>query len=152
MVGNGCLARQRTRPENCMETLAQLIDATAPRPRIDPKRVFLLMARHRSPHQRLADQLAEAGFVVRQIVHERIHPIWRADLRRGRVPKGSEGKLVKRLICAFLRDHGFRYPPREIDVLIASDRIRAGFIFEKGDAGCLSFDRGEEKWEPGYIY
>src|SRR5204862_421307 len=103
-------------------------------------------------HERLAIQLQNAGFRIRRIVRQEIHPVWQAHLNRGTIPRGSEDQSVRQLICAFLRGYGVRYPMKEVTVVVSGDRVQASFIFEKGRAGSLNLYGGKQEWDAGYIY
>lgn len=103
-------------------------------------------------HRKIALHLERSGFTVRRVVRQRIHPIWEAHLNRGTILAGEEEELLRSEIWLFLKQHGHRCPRKEIDVSAHGDRLRASFLWDKGEVGWMSFYRGRREWHPGHPY
>ena len=95
-------------------------------------------------HVQLANQLARAGFEVRQVERENNHAeVWVLKLRRGQVSAGQEIEWTKRTVLVFLKRHGLRYPKKEVVVMVQGDRITAAFNWKDEEPGWLSFQRAK---------
>jgi len=92
--------------------------------------------------------MAEAGFEVRRVVRQPVHPVWGLYLRRGALEPGQEADTVRRAVSSTLGDLCVKCPPREVEALTKGDRIEAFFLFPPGTPGSLSFFQGREEWMP----
>ena len=110
-----------------------------------PKSVFKIV----TAHEKLVRFLAGAGFQVRWIRREEIHPVWHVQLRRGDVPLSLETFCVRAAVCACLKKYGFRLPKREIEVSVRGDVVEACFLWPYGQGGSIEFYRGRETRQIG---
>jgi len=118
----------------------------------NPKKTFRLMVASMGFHRQIALRLQRAGFTVRRIVRQQIHPVWEAHLNLANVPTETGEERLRSEICHFLRKHCARCSAKEINVTVSGDRVRAAFLWEGGESGWMSFYRGEEEWHRGYEY
>jgi hypothetical protein len=123
-----------------------------PRQPESPKRFLLQVLRERASyhHQHFARRMTEAGFVVRRVVRQSVHPVWGLylRLRPGTVVRGTEVDAVKRTVSAVLRQLGVRCPAREVEALAKGDRLEAFFLYAPGTPGTLSFYHDRQSWLP----
>ena len=83
--------------------------------------------------------LSKAGFSVRCIEREEVHPIWVIRLKRGSFDLSVDNRVASRQIRRVLAKSGIKVRAGELNVIEQrGDRLRCVFILSCGRAGFLS--------------
>ncbi len=66
-------------------------------------------------------------------------PPYPAGMWRWKVPRGREIEWAKQRVCLFLKRQGFRYPTKEVCVVVQGERILVAFNWDQGKPGRVAF-------------
>jgi hypothetical protein len=97
----------------------------------------------------LADRLRVAGFIVRCVKRESIHPVWSARMFAGNATNAHSIGAVRRQVWLALREVGIRLRCGEVRVRFSGALIEVSFIHASGSPGLVTISSRRMTLKPG---
>lgn len=102
-------------------------------------------------HLQLADQLRAAGFIVRWIERDWIHPVWWVQMFAGFADDPRCMKSVRRQVRRALRDIGLWVEWDGVSVSYSGKLIKVAFVHQAGFPGRVRFSCNGKAMKPGNL-